>query len=78
MTTAELAVVYASLILRADDVPITGDKVRKLLEAAKVKVDEYYVDSFLQYFKYRDLVNFLRGTAFEPEGLPGEFDDLFG
>jgi ribosomal protein L12E/L44/L45/RPP1/RPP2 len=92
MTKAEFAVVYAALILQGDKVPITGDKVRKLLEAAKVKVEEYYVDLFVEYFENNDLAQFLKGTTFEPAKeeqkekreeeadveLVGGFEDLFG
>ena len=36
MSTTELAVAYAALILHDDDVPITGDKISALLKAANV------------------------------------------
>jgi ribosomal protein L12E/L44/L45/RPP1/RPP2 len=63
MADAELAVVYAALILEDDGIPITGDKIRKLLEAAKVNVEGYWVDLFAEYFKKNDLATLLKGTA---------------
>ena len=39
MSMDELAVVYASLILVDDDIPVTEDKINTILQAAEVKVE---------------------------------------
>jgi large subunit ribosomal protein LP1 len=61
--SAELAVVYAALILEDDGISITADKIRKLLEAAKVNVEGYWVDLFTEYFKNNAISSLLKGTA---------------
>ncbi|KAI6183757.1 Protein CBR-RLA-1 [Aphelenchoides bicaudatus] len=38
----ELAIIYAALILEDDSVPITVDKVNKLLQAANVQVEPFW------------------------------------
>jgi len=44
----ELAVVYASLILQDDKIPITEDKISTLLEAANVSVQPFWPSFFSQ------------------------------
>ena len=39
ITKDELAVIYASLILADDDVPITAEKIETILAAAEVEVN---------------------------------------
>jgi large subunit ribosomal protein LP1 len=63
MASQDLAVVYAALILEDDGIPITGDKIRKLLDAANVTVESYWVDLFVEYFKNNDITSLLKGTA---------------
>jgi large subunit ribosomal protein LP1 len=60
---AEIAVTFAALVLHDDGVPITSDKLRKLLEAANVRIDGYWVDLFADYFKKNDIATLLQGTA---------------
>ena len=60
---AELAVVYAALILNDDGIEITGDKLNKLIQAAGVKLESYWVDLFAEYFKNHDISELVKGTA---------------
>jgi large subunit ribosomal protein LP1 len=71
MASADLAVVYAALILEDDGIPITGDKIRKLLAAANVTVEGYWVDLFVEYFKNNDIASLLAGTALGGAGGGG-------
>jgi large subunit ribosomal protein LP1 len=71
MASPDLAVVYAALILEDDGIPITGDKIRKLLDAAKVTVEGYWVDLFVEYFKNNDIASLLKGTALGGAGGGG-------
>ncbi|KAI6174844.1 Protein CBR-RLA-1 [Aphelenchoides bicaudatus] len=38
----ELAIIYAALILEDDNVPITAEKINKLLQAANVQVEPFW------------------------------------
>ncbi|KAH0790446.1 60S acidic ribosomal protein P1 [Histomonas meleagridis] len=60
---AELAVVYAALILNDDGIEITSDKLNKLIQAAGVKLESYWVDLFAEYFKTHDVTELVKGTA---------------
>jgi large subunit ribosomal protein LP1 len=71
MPDADLAVVYAALILEDDGIPITGDKIRNLLAAAHVTVEGYWVDLFVEYFKNNDIASLLRGTVVGGAGPAG-------
>ena len=59
----DLSVVYAALILNDDGIEITADKVNKLLQAAGVKTESYFVDLFADYFKNHDFSELVKGTA---------------
>ena len=63
MASPELAVVYAALILNDDGIEITGDKINKLISAAGVKLESYWVDLFAEYFKNHDITELVKGTA---------------
>ena len=63
MASPELSVVYAALILNDDGIEITADKVNKLLHAAGVKIESYWVDLFAEYFKNHDISELVKGTA---------------
>ena len=63
MATPELACVYAALILNDDGIEISADKLNKLLTAAGVKLESYWVDLFAEYFKNHDISELVKGTA---------------
>jgi len=43
---AELGCTYAALILHDDNIPISGEKIKKLLDAANVKVAPFWPNLF--------------------------------
>ncbi|CAL8072015.1 unnamed protein product [Orchesella dallaii] len=59
VSNAELACVYASLILADDEVAITGEKIQTILKAAGVDVEPYWPGLFakaLEGINVRDLI----------------------
>lgn len=63
MASPELACVYAALILNDDGIEITGEKMHKLIDAAGVKLESYWVDLFAEYFKSHDVSELVKGTC---------------
>jgi large subunit ribosomal protein LP1 len=61
--SAELACVYAALILNDDGVEITADKLNKLIEAAGVKIESYWVDLYADFFKTHDVAEMIKGVS---------------
>ncbi|OXA58471.1 60S acidic ribosomal protein P1 [Folsomia candida] len=58
-SNAELACVYAALILSDDDIAITGEKIATILKAAGVDVEPYWPGLFakaLEGVKVKDLI----------------------
>ncbi|XP_058806305.1 large ribosomal subunit protein P1 [Phymastichus coffea] len=56
---AELACVYAALILADDDVAVTGEKIQTILKAANVDVEPYWPGLFtkaLEGVNVKDLI----------------------
>ena len=60
--SAELACVYAALILNDDGIEITGDKLNTLVQAAGVKIESYWVDLFADFFKTHDVTEMIKGV----------------
>jgi large subunit ribosomal protein LP1 len=59
VSTAELACVYASLILSDDEVAITGEKIQTILKAAGVEIEPYWPGLFakaLEGVNVKDLI----------------------
>ncbi|XP_065163297.1 large ribosomal subunit protein P1 [Atheta coriaria] len=71
-TNAELACVYAALILADDDVNVSGDKLATIIKAAGVDVEPYWPDLFasaLQGIKIKELItNIGSGAGAAPAG----------
>ena len=63
LVMTELACVYAALILNDDGIDISADKLNKLLDAAGVKIESYWVDLFAEYFKTQNIEDLLKGTC---------------
>jgi large subunit ribosomal protein LP1 len=63
MASPELACVYAALILADDGVEVSAENINKLLAAAGVKLESYWVDLFAEYFKSQDINELVKGTA---------------
>ena len=62
MASPELACVYAALILNDDKIDITSDKIISILNSANVKIESYWIDLFVQYFKNHDISELIKGT----------------
>ena len=62
MASPELACVYAALILNDDKLDITSDKIKSILNSANVKVESYWIELFVQYFKNHDISELIKGT----------------
>ncbi len=73
---AELACVYAGLLLHDDNLEITSNKIQSILDAAGVKVEAYYPEFFAKFMKDADLNSFMNniggGAAAPSEGAPAE------
>ena len=71
-TKAELACVYAALILVDDDVAVTGEKISTILKAANVEVEPYWPGLFakaLEGVNVKDLItNIGSGVGAAPAG----------
>ncbi|XP_004529421.1 60S acidic ribosomal protein P1 [Ceratitis capitata] len=58
-TKAELACVYAALVLVDDDIAVTGEKITTILKAASVDVEPYWPGLFakaLEGINVKDLI----------------------
>lgn len=60
---SELACVYAALILNDDGLEINSENVNKLLNAAGVKIESYWVDLFAEYFKGQNVDEMIKGAC---------------
>ena len=60
--SAELACVYAALILNDEGIEITGDKLNKLVQAAGVQIESYWVDLFADFFATHDVTEMIKGV----------------
>ncbi|EAY02494.1 60S acidic ribosomal protein P1, putative [Trichomonas vaginalis G3] len=61
--SAELACVYAALILNDDGIEITAEKLNTLIKAANVQLENYWVDLFADYFKNHDVTELVKNGA---------------
>lgn len=60
---AELACAYAAMILQDDGIEITADKMNKLINAAGVQIESYWVDLFAEYLKDKDVAALIKGSC---------------
>ncbi|CRL00760.1 CLUMA_CG014015, isoform A [Clunio marinus] len=59
LSNAELACVYAALILVDDEVAITGEKISTILKAANVEVEPYWPSLFAKALEGVDIKNLI-------------------
>lgn len=64
MASPELACVYAALILNDDNIEITNEKIKSILNTAGINVESYWIDLFTEYFKSHDISELIKGTTF--------------
>ena len=64
MASKELACVYAALILNDDNLEITNDKIKIILNASGIQVESYWIELFAEYFKTHDITELIKGTSF--------------
>ena len=69
---AELACVYAGLILFDDKAEITADKINKILKASGIEVDAYYPEFFAKYLSKADIKQCLLAKPSAPVAAPAE------
>ncbi|KAI9499192.1 60s acidic ribosomal protein-domain-containing protein [Zychaea mexicana] len=63
MSTAELAVVYAALILQDGEVEISADKLETLVKKAGVTVEPIWFNIFAKALEGQDLKELLSGLS---------------
>ncbi|XP_062520729.1 large ribosomal subunit protein P1-like [Corticium candelabrum] len=63
MTTSELACVYSALILHDDGLPVTADKIQKLITAANVDVEPFWPGLFAKALENQDVGALISGAG---------------
>merc|ERR1712013_351647 len=61
--SSELAVVYSALILADAGLDVTADRLKTLVEAAKVNVDGYWYNLFAKALANRDINDIIAGAG---------------
>ncbi|XP_015757389.1 PREDICTED: 60S acidic ribosomal protein P1-like [Acropora digitifera] len=65
-SNSELACVYSALILHDDGVPITAEKIEKLIKAAQVNVEPFWPGLFAKALEGHNLESLIQAA-----GAPG-------
>ncbi|MCO5570137.1 hypothetical protein L7F22_023854 [Adiantum nelumboides] len=61
--TSELACTYAALILHADGIAVTADKILTLLKAANVSVESYWPSLFAKLLEKRSVEDLITSAG---------------
>ncbi|KAJ1890704.1 hypothetical protein GGI01_002767 [Coemansia sp. RSA 376] len=70
MSTAQQAIVYATLILADDNVEITADKLEAITKAAGVDVEPIYFNLFAKAFEGKDVNELLLNVGSAAAAAP--------
>ncbi|GAB4844731.1 hypothetical protein Ancab_038121 [Ancistrocladus abbreviatus] len=70
MSVAEQACTYACLILHDDGIPVTAEKIAKLVKAANVSVESYWPNLFAKLVEMRNIEDLIMNVGAGGGGAP--------
>ena len=71
VSVSELACVYSALILYDDDIDITGEKMAKIIAAAKVNVEAFWPGLFAKALQGRNIGDLICNVGSAPAAGAG-------